>query len=504
MAAAKKKTIKIKVDKQSTLTNYSVSKEFVTELNFFDLTGEKAKTKGSSCKFYHLELQISPDNKCQLYSEYGPTGRIQAREWRYFDTDIEAAQKEYQKIIKSKIKKGYQQIDVAKRAVGSTEAKKHEQPKQNNKTLKKKKTKPINLLHDETSRIISTLMGSTKSFVDSTLKCPLGQLSDDQINSGRTCLQQATAIVNGTEKLTKKAQEDKIKELTNQFYTLIPHNLGAGSRGVLNHLLLDSIGKINQKEYDLDTLSDAKAIGNTLAADNDTYQQYLSLDTTFEYIEKNDPLFSWLNSMVVNTKASNHGHLGKVILLNAWKVDRKSERNIFLSKAKSIAKECGKQVIPNLIKNLVTSRTDILDNDLYKKANILPLFHGTRTQNVTGILKKGMLIRPSGVVITGAMYGSGTYWAQNSTKSINYTSIRTSYWAKGSDDRGFLFLGDCVLGNQHIANRAYQYNLKNIAPCHSVWAKSGKSGIINDEFMLYRTDQHHLRYLLEFTCRKGR
>jgi poly [ADP-ribose] polymerase len=203
--------------------------------------------------------------------------------------------------------------------------------------------------------------------------------------------------------------------------------------------------------------------------------------------------------MIQDTKASNHRHMGKLVLLNAWKIKRKNERDIFLKSAEEIAKGCGKQVIPDNMDWLVKNRTDVYDKDLFRNANVIPLFHGTRTQNVTGILKKGFLIRPSGVVICGAMYGHSIYKSSNSTKSASYSSIRSSYWAGGKDDRAFLFISDCALGNQLIARGAYQYSLNNIHPHHSVWAKGGQSGVINDEMMLYRTDQHNVRYLLEFT-----
>ncbi len=65
-----------------------------------------------------------------------------------------------------------------------------------------------------------------------------------------------------------------------------------------------------------------------------------------------------------------------------------------------------------------------------------------------------------------------------------------------------MFLNDCILGNQEVARGSYQYTEKNIKPKHSVWAKGGQSGVINDEFMLYNTEQHNIRYFLEFTCEK--
>jgi predicted DNA-binding WGR domain protein len=482
---------KVKTDKLPAFTDYEVPVGWILELNFFDMTGEKAGTRGTSSKMYHMELQIAKDGRCQLFTQYGPTGKIQASEYRNFGVDRTAAEAEFNSIKKSKLKKGYVEIDVAQRVIGSDQAKKHVKVVsfKNDNGIVDSIQKPN--LHVETSRIISTLMGATNKWVIQTLKCPLGQLTNDQVDKGRQCLVNAKQIVSSS-KDTKE-----LLDITNQFYGLIPHNLGSGARGQMSHLLLDTIEKIDQKEYDLDTLLDAKAIGATLGSDS-TYDQYKSLDTEFVFINHTDPRFLWLDKLIQDTKASNHKHLGKIVLLNAWDIQRNNERDQFLIRAKQIASQCGKQVIPDQM-SIVTKRTDVYDKTLFENANIIPLFHGTRTQNLTGILKQGMLIRPSGVVISGNMYGNALYNGKSS-KAINYTDIRSSYWANGNDDKAFLFVSDCALGNQFIAKSSGQYTLKSIEPYHSVWAKGGQSGVINDEMMLYRTDQHNIRYLLEFTC----
>ncbi len=487
---------KVKTDKQATITDYDVPAGWVVELNFFDITGEKSKTIGTSNKAYHLEMNVSKDGKqYQLYSEYGPTGKVAARDWRYFGTDREAAEKEFNSIKNSKIKKGYVEIDVAQRTLGSDAAKQIIKPVNlTNSDTPTVSTKPS--LHTETARIISSLMGATNSWVIQTLKCPLGQLTNEQVDKGRACLAEAKKIIS--------TKSDKgLLELTNQFYGLIPHNLGAGARGKMVQLLIDTEQKVAVLEDELDTLLDAKALGATLTS-NSVYDQYRSLDTEFEFINHNNPMFDWLNHLVQDTRASNHSYLGRVVLLNAWEIQRNNERNRFIQRAQQIASECGRQIIPDQMKSLVHKRTDVYNTDLFYKANIIPLFHGTRSQNITGILKSGLLIRPAGVIITGAMYGSeAIYKSPSSSKSINYTNIKASYWAHGSDDRAFLFISDCALGKQFMAKTPGQYTLKSIAPYHSVWAKGGQSGVINDEIMLYRTDQHNLRYLLEFTCQRN-
>ncbi len=482
---------------------YKVEK--VINLSFFDLTGEKAKQKGTSNKSYAAEIQLSiKDNSAQIYTMWGAVGARQVEDWRHY-SDASKARKEFESIIKSKLRKGYKEIDVAQRAYGSEEAK---------KITKAVSFKNIDLtdsniksnLHTETQRLITTLMGSTQSFVTTTLKCPLGQLSNTQIDSGRDILLKAKDLVPKT--LNKSfLEKDKIKfrkeieNLTNDFYTLIPHNLGQGSRGKMEHLLLDDINKIVQKEDDLDTLLDAKAIGASLTSSS-VDDQYKSLNTDFDFIDKQSDLFKWLISMVRDTRASNHRHLGDIILLNAWSIKRNGEFNTFLNTTEKIAKEYGKQVVPDVLNKLVKNRLDVEKtyDDLYKKANVVPLFHGSRSPNIGLIIRHGLQIKPSNVVLTGSMFGSGAYFGLSS-KACNYTSINKSYWSQGSDDKAFMFIADVGCGNQKIATGPQNFSENTIRPHHSVWAQGGKSGVINDEFILFNTKQYSLKYLLEFTCK---
>lgn len=483
---------KVKTSSGPTLSSYNVTK--VKELNFFDLTGEKAKTNGSSNKSYHAELWVSKDGKeSEIFTIYGPTGGTQNKDYRYYGSDIECAEKEFDKIIKSKIKKGYKEIDVAQRSVGTEEA------KQITKAVTLKNADHLNIvpssLHKETQRLISTLMGATNQFVIETLKCPLGQLTNAQIDIGRDILNQAKDVLKAS-----RPSKDKLIDLTNQFYGAIPHNLGSGARGQMTELILDSVQKIAVKEDDLDTLIDAKSIGAVLSSNSKVDDQYRSLNTDFKYIDKSSDLFNWISRMLTETRASNHRYLGNIKLLNAWAVDRYSERESFLKIVSNLSSETKKAPLPDAIKHLVPIRPDLDDScKLYSKTNTLPLWHGTRTQNVTGILTKGLLIRPAGAIITGAMYGNSIYLAPQASKSVNYSSLSSSYWAKGNDKVAYMFIADAALGNPLMARGPYQYTPTNIKPNHSVWAKGGQSGVINDEVMIYNTKQFNLRYLVEFS-----
>lgn len=425
----------------------------------------------------------------------GAVGGHMTSDWRYY-TDPTKARKEFESIIKSKQKKGYREIDIALRAYGSEEAKKITKAVDFKNVDPSAATLQSSNLHKETQRLINSLLGSTQSFVSATLKCPLGQLTNKQIDLGQEKLNEAKGIVNNTKSLSEDDKK-KLQNITNDFYSLIPHNLGSGARGKLEHLLLDDIKKIYTKEDDLNTLLDAKAV---ILQSDDIDEKYKSLDADFNFVDHKDPIFKWIEKMVLETRAHNHRFLGKISVNNVWAVKRNREYDIFYNRAKEIAKECGKQVIPDILRPHM-KRIDLDDarDEIYGKANVLPLFHGTRTQNVTGIVKSGLLIRPATAVITGAMYGGGIYMASNSSKSINYCDISSSYWAKGNSNTGYLFLNDCTLGDQLIASRSYQYSKQNIRPKNSVYAKGG-ADLINDEFILYDTDQHNIRYLIEFSC----
>jgi predicted DNA-binding WGR domain protein len=478
----------------------------VVELNFFDLDGTKSKTKGTSNKSYHIECQVAMDgNSAQNFSMWGPTGGKQRKEWRHYSSEY-AAMEDFNKIIKSKKKKGYVEVDVAQRAYGSEEAKKITKAVTLTNDTTKNGAKTTSL-HPKVSSLVSKLFGSTNDFVITTLKCPLGQLTNNQVDLGRGLLQDANNILKASakKKLTTKDKKD-LATITNDFYAAIPHNFGTGFRGKMTHLILDDKVKIAQKEADLDTLMDAKAVGAVLTSNN-IDKQYESLNADIEYLDPNEYDFSWIDSMIHGTRASNHHWLGKIKLRNVWKLSRMDEEQIFLKNAKKIAKECGKQTLPKKLAKYVKERPKLSNElfSLYKKSNVLPLCHGTRTENLIGITTSGFLIRPSGAVLTGAMYGNGIYFGFFS-KAANYSSVKSSYWAKGGDDTGFVFVSDVALGKQEIANYSKHYTLNKIKPNHSVWAKGGAGGVINDEFIVYnaagKNQQHCIRYLLEFSCKK--
>jgi poly [ADP-ribose] polymerase len=136
------------------------------------------------------------------------------------------------------------------------------------------------------------------------------------------------------------------------------------------------------------------------------------------------------------------------------------------------------------------------NDDGKKMPNQKLLWHGTRVFNVLSILKSGLLLPKtlSTMQLAGAMFGNGVYFSDQSTKSLNYAY---GYWDGGRRDSNcFMFLADVAMGKEYVAKGSYETFPK--AGYDSTFAKAGQSGVMNNEFIVYRTSQCNLRYLVEF------
>lgn len=129
-------------------------------------------------------------------------------------------------------------------------------------------------------------------------------------------------------------------------------------------------------------------------------------------------------------------------------------------------------------------------------------WHGSRNENWFNIMQSGLLIRPSGAVHTGSMFGDGIYFADKAQKSIGYSSLRGSYWTKGGDDKAFLALFDVHVGNQkeilHHSSSCYSLSASVLKKDNydSVFAKGG-ADLKNNEYIVYNPAQCTVSHLIE-------
>jgi poly [ADP-ribose] polymerase len=127
-------------------------------------------------------------------------------------------------------------------------------------------------------------------------------------------------------------------------------------------------------------------------------------------------------------------------------------------------------------------------------------WHGSRTENWWSIMEKGLLIRPSGAVYTGSMFGDGIYFASEFDKSLGYTSINSSRWAGGNQNNAFLAIYEVHVGKQYVTMHSdYSLSWKTLQQkggYDSTWGKKGSS-LIRDEYIVYQPQQCTIRYLVE-------
>ncbi|MFK7981674.1 MAG: WGR domain-containing protein [Saprospiraceae bacterium] len=131
-------------------------------------------------------------------------------------------------------------------------------------------------------------------------------------------------------------------------------------------------------------------------------------------------------------------------------------------------------------------------------------WHGSRNENWLSILKTGLILRPTNAVITGKMFGYGLYFADKCRKSLNYTSLRGSYWAGGSQNTAFMALFEVHTGahlqlkvrENWCGDLTEEKLKKRNTKYDSVFAKGG-ADLINNEYIVYNQHQCTVKYLVE-------
>lgn len=157
------------------------------------------------------------------------------------------------------------------------------------------------------------------------------------------------------------------------------------------------------------------------------------------------------------------------------------------------------------VKNLKTQKRfdKFVEDNNIKDTRLL--FHGSRSENFWSIIKTGMVLRPTNAVITGKMFGYGCYYAPKCAKSIGYTSLSGSYWAHGGNNTAYMALFDVAYGTPYDVYNfdSKYYNLdydklqqfKQGANCLHAHADRGM--LRNDEIVVYKEDQMTIKYLIE-------
>lgn len=132
------------------------------------------------------------------------------------------------------------------------------------------------------------------------------------------------------------------------------------------------------------------------------------------------------------------------------------------------------------------------------------LWHGSRNENWWSIINSGLVLRPTNAVITGKMFGYGIYFATKAQKSIGYTSLEGSYWARGSSKSAYMGLYSVAYGTPYdvhsFNSKYYSLNYEKLQKlskgANCLHAHAGKM-LKNDEIVVYNQSQTTIQYLVE-------
>lgn len=228
----------------------------------------------------------------------------------------------------------------------------------------------------------------------------------------------------------------------------------------------------------------------------------LNKDQTQKMIAGEQDLLDVMQGQVVTHKAAKDNKDTKSTLLEAMGIelivptakDIAAVKKALSKESASLFRKCF------AVRNLKTQKK--FDNWVEKKKNktIKKFWHGSRNENWWSILGSGLLIRPAGAIATGAMFGHGIYFADRAKKSIGYTSLHGSYWARGGSSTGLLSLYDVHVGNMFVVETSRGSmnwkRLRDEGDYDSLYAKKGRS-LYNNEYIVYKADQCTVKYLVE-------
>lgn len=362
-------------------------------------------------KFYVIQLlhPVNDSNSCELFTRWGRVGENGQKQTKGPWAPHQAIA-EFKKQFKSKTSTnwGDRVGMVTKKGKYTWLERSFEDEDDAEDTIKDKSDKEPEKTPDSTLAAelqeFCRLIFST-AIIDAHLssmnydarKLPLGKLAKSTVLNGFSALKEISELLQ-KETDGEAISRAELVELSNRYYSIIPHDFGRIRATALTSM------ELLKRELDLvDALGDmeiaTKLIQSTVHTDangnpvNPIDAQFLSLGlATMDPIMRGGSEFSVLEDYVKHTHGSTHGHI-RASIINAFRVERTAETDAWH------AAGYGTEV---------------------KNGERLLLWHGSRTTNFAGILKQGLRIAPPQAPVTGYMFGKGVYFADMMSKSAGY------------------------------------------------------------------------------------
>jgi poly [ADP-ribose] polymerase len=396
--------------------------------------------------------------------EWGRVGASSQSKLHQFASEL-AAKKFYDKKCKEKEspKKGYRKLSL----VESGQTVKRGGPKSDIKKIAEEQIKTDKKSADLISRVVSANVHSivsktTITYNDTTgvFSTPCGVVTNEAIDDARHLLGRiGKKVANKVDPGSKP-----FVNLVNDYLMLIPQNVG---RKLDIFQLFPDVSSVSKQNDILDSLEASVS----LVSKGDANEP-----------ESEDVVFD------ASLKAASSKDVARI---TEW-----------YRRSKSRMHHCSHLDVVAVYDLRIGHMVDEFEKKKKSIGNVQEFWHGTRKGNVLSILSKGLLVPPSNAShVTGRLLGDGLYFASCSTKSLNYSY---GYWDRsGADQNPMMFIADVAMGKTFEAKNA-QYERYPAPGYDSVRARAKKTKINhwqtlqNDEYVVYKTDQINLKYLIEF------
>ena len=403
-------------------------------------------------KFYELKLE-DDDSVVARYGRTGADGVVEHKGH---------GEATFDKVQKSKEKKGYKKVDIMTSSSAPSGAKINGSVAEiakrdiaNDDPVLIKLIERLALINRH--QLLAASDGKI-DIVDGVVKTPLGMVTLDSVKSAQTKLQALNGFVE------KKNLNSDYTATLEEYLTLVPQKIPA-KRG-WDSIFFSEFTTFAAQAALLDQLETSIKNYQPPTPSDDTEDK--TVERVFGYTIKlldDDKIFDHINSFYKSN--INNRHVTKGYKLRKVYVLSHEEK---LKRYQELSKKLG---------------------------NIKNLWHGTRACNVLSILKGGLIIPPTSggnYTIAGRMFGNGVYFSDQSTKALNYA---TPFWTGGKKelDEIFMFYASVAMGREYTPRGPTQTLPSGY---DSVFAVAGKSGVMNNEMIAPKIDQFRLDYLCEF------
>ena len=477
-------------------------------LNWTDLTGARtgAKSLGSN-KFYKAKIEQVGPTQFRVTFNYGRVGSTGQTQTQMFGS-LSHAQSRLRSKVNSKTAKGYTRLEM--RTEADEKQKAQAAGVQLHKPKKAKRKGPKRDFHPQVAELLRIIFTSAGEAVQKGLSssagasqdAPLGNLRDTQLDKGADILEEIESLLGKS----RKPARNKLITLTNSYLSNIPRNIDharRGSRLDLDAVLLDNVERLNDQRKFLTLLRDAhlqrEVFAEAAAADDPVEVWFDGLNCELGYLEPGSRDFKRIAKLFDEGQSpKNSNFYNKLEVRRIWTLERASKKAAF---DKFVAKTCKPK----------------------QATGIIPGWHGTRTENLMGISKSGLLMPenlPKGVHITGKAFGRGIYHAprwpdagkkragddgksykrfNGALKSMNYTSLAGAYWSSAnSGSKGYMYLEDMALGVPEVHLTACWDKRRPDKGSDYIYAKAfGNPQLSHDEVVTFDEGASRLTHLLE-------